>query len=76
MSKTLIEQFEPALIHRMLRLGANVDRFADGDEFGGFRFLHGGTPSEWRTNLHLGARFDLRGNSPDRLAPGNKKTAV
>ena len=53
MSKTLIEQFEPALIHRMLRLGANVDRFADGDEFGGFRFLHGGTPSEWRTNLHL-----------------------
>lgn len=51
MSKSLIEQFEPALIHRMMRMGADVSPFADGDEFAGFRFSHGGSPGEWRTNL-------------------------
>lgn len=53
MSKTLIEMFEPALICRMMRIGADVAPFADGDEFSGFRFLYGGMPSEWRTNLSM-----------------------
>lgn len=53
MSKTLVEQFEPALIHRMLRIHADVDPFADGDEFAGFRFRYGGMPSEWRSNLSM-----------------------
>lgn len=51
MSKTLIELLEPALICRMMRMGADVAPFADGDEFSGFRFVYGGSPGEWRTNL-------------------------
>lgn len=53
MSKTLIERFESVLAHRMLRLGANVERFAESDGFDDFRFRYGGMPSEWRTNLRM-----------------------
>ena len=53
MSKALIKQFEPALAHRMIRLGASVERFAESDGFDDFRFRYGGTPSEWRTNLRM-----------------------